>query len=916
MKFRFCDYILFYKFGNIESNWVFSSYNFFNYSIDYIDFLIFLLFIFLLFNLVRFIKNINIKSINKSNNQFLNDEAIEFDKEDKLNYKPIVDKTTNILLNENFEKSFTIGLVGPWGNGKSSVLNLIYKKINEKRINDTITINFQPYLNHNEDDIINEFFTSLSNELSKYNGKLSDVLEEYSEKVTNLYDNKNVFGLIKDHVTNFNDSTAGELYKLINTMLTETNKKIIVFIDDLDRLNEKEILEILKLIRNTADFRNTIFLVAMDKQYVLRRLKESSKISNTSFIDKFFQLEIYLPEIDNSFLREYFISELSMSYLNDETSDFSFRIKNAIEDKSNLFNDYIKNIRDVKRLINQVIYDYPNTGGEIDFKDFLNFTYFKLKFPNFINILKLGIRDFIELDSGGIYNLKKISEDEFTDAKQYTQEKWFKILSKNKNFNPKQYDLYKQYNFKNCLIEDYDIDCDNKFLLLKTLAFLFGDENIVNDVNSIKYENNLGILLEQKVYKNKLLNKEFKDLFKSDLTNIKSLINDFNRDNKLQQLLSRFRFFTSSKEANEYKNAILILVYLFDERNNFSLNEQTIINQIAIFSDKLNSFFENQYESNIKNWSLENIFENHEFNLETRLLLFGYLKNGNLGNKVPNFWGFNDKSEVHKIIIRLFKEFLDDYISYNINKKNDYLIFNIYNLIKLEIESDLKNIIKETWINKNLELFCVHVTNFDTWSALAFKISDIVNEFFNSKKDYIDFVKNHKEAKTPQIREFLSLYKLLEISEFKYSCIYTFEKSFLMLNKIEYQKKINRDEDENKDLIQLVLKTNSESLYKKLQRNNNLTKAYNYRIHKLSNSNDELYFLFVYLNKKLQKDPVLTFSQKLYHSIFPIEDWENEAFVASNIKNGKNLIPQKNNNNYLKIYSIIPRNNNFYYEIY
>lgn len=438
--------LLNFNYFNSDKKWNLSSFEIIGFKIE----LSFLLLVAVLVILVLIIIyncffRKKVKQINLISNYLLGDSPITKDVDDVLDYQETVNKLTKILKNDNHNKSFTIGLVGPWGNGKSSVFQMVKKRLmknDEGKKNDFITFDFLPYLNHNEDDIINEFFTSLSNELRPYSGKLSNLLDEYSSKLTDLYENKNVLGFIENHVTNFKDSSANELYQLINEMLIDIDKKIIVFVDDLDRLNKNEILQVFKLIRNTADFRNTIFIVAMDKEYVLKSLKKSKKIFNSSFIDKFFQLEIYLPEIDKSKLKENFLLELNSSILNDGSPDFVYKIKEAIDNNGNLFNDYVKNLRDVKRLVNQVIYDYPNTGGEINLKDFLNFTYFKLKFPNFINILKQGIGDFIEVNEG-LYELKKVEPKKNKNDNSLRSNKLFKILEKLHYFDPKKYEIYK-----------------------------------------------------------------------------------------------------------------------------------------------------------------------------------------------------------------------------------------------------------------------------------------------------------------------------------------------------------------------------------------------------------------------------------------------------------------------------------------
>lgn len=902
--------VIYFNYLNPNKKWILESFKFFDLNVVYINIIITFLLLTLIIICFRYLDYLGEnKKVKFENNILLHDSPISKKKSDQLDYQETVKNLTNILYNDNHEKSFTIGLVGPWGNGKSSVLKIVEKDLKKKNLNnhaEIIIFNFLPYLNHKENDIINEFFTCLSNEMKPYSGKLSNLITEYSSKITDLYENKNVLGFIEEHVTNFKNSSANELYSLINEMLSDVNKKIIVFVDDLDRLNKDEILQVFKLIRNTADFRNTFFVVAMDKEYVLKSLKNSKKIFHSSFIDKFFQLEIYLPEIDKNKLKDLFINELLSSKLNDGSPMFEIKIKEAVSHKDNLFDDYIKNVRDIKRTVNQIVYDFPYTNGEVNFKDFINFTYYKLKFPNFVKIIKQGIGDFITVDNEGNYNLEinKINHEKTNNIK----DNLFISLSKRHVFNPEKYKLFDESLFEKCLIVDKTLDCENKFLLLKTLAYLFGEENQMNDVDSIKDENNLRILLEQKVYKNRLLNAEFSLLLNSELNIIIKIIESFNKEKKLEQLMSRFKYFTGSKNENEYKNAILSLVYILQNNFEFNIYDASIINQIGVFANKLTNE-KNGFNLDIQDWSRENIFNNKIFKIDTRVHLAGQLKNAGLGNDYDfNYWGF-DKSELHELAIELYEEYLKSKYN-NVNNVNDYSFYHRYHDTKLEIEDLIKQMFINFWKNNNLEMLCAQMTEIYTWSASSFKISNVVNEIFGSTLAYVEFVKSHKQSNEIAVKEFMDLYNLLAISDFRFNCMYSFEKSKLMKVKIKHQQESRSRDDEYKNTIQLFLQTNSLTLIETYTKNSKITNKYDVRIETKQFQNFTHYYMIVYLKKSISNDSVSTFIKEIYELVLPqTKDWELLGFKETNINNGENLFPQQNNDNYIKVISIEPKSN-------
>ena len=644
----------------------------------FIWYLLIPLFLFLLLFVFKLISRHFIKPFrdnSENTNEFKNDDPIfKFD-DDRLGYLPIIKRLSGILITEKHKKSFSVGLIGPWGNGKSSVINLLkdnvenhkfLKKFNNKE--KPVVVHFLPYLNHKEDDIINEFFIALSDKLSKYNGKLSNQIINYSQKLTDLYQNHNILGLVDKHITRVSDTPAKVLYDDINKRLIEIDKKIIVFVDDLDRLNNKEILQVLKLIRNTANFYNTVFVVAMDKQYVLGRLTDDSTILNSNFVDKFFQLEVFLPEIDQTILREYVAKVLSKSLSGFEPT-FESKLTSAFSDENNLFDDYVKNFRDAKRITNQVVFDYKNFGTEINLKDFLNFTYFKLKFPKFIKLLNDNRSDFLELNTiEDIYKLRGKGGEkmDFIDT--------FSIKSSEYRHLEK-YDLYNKILFDDSCFKDMlNIDCEDRILLIKTLAYLFGEENHDDNFNSVRKVNNFRMLMQQKVFDDLLTEQEFQELIEEtnyDLIN--NFINKLNSEDKLNQLMNRLDYFDTT-DKNTKEKIIKILLKIYNSKNLYKINEYELYEKIFLLIDKL--VFDSDPEEK-KNKIDDIIFKVETLSDENKLLMLCKILES---RETEISWGLN-KNYLSKIALVLFDKYLKK-LNQNLWNVTDFSLFRYYHTLK------------------------------------------------------------------------------------------------------------------------------------------------------------------------------------------------------------------------------------------
>ncbi|WP_422653172.1 hypothetical protein IZU89_15130 [Cellulophaga lytica] len=88
--------------------------------------------------------------------------------------------------------------------------------------------------------------------------------------------------------TLLSESSSYDIYNRINLTLKDLNKRFVVFVDDLDRLSNKEVLQVLKLVRNTANFKNFIFIVALDKDYILNELMKKMISQITHSLINFF----------------------------------------------------------------------------------------------------------------------------------------------------------------------------------------------------------------------------------------------------------------------------------------------------------------------------------------------------------------------------------------------------------------------------------------------------------------------------------------------------------------------------------------------------------------------------------------------------------------------------------------------------
>jgi hypothetical protein len=461
-----------------------------------------------------------------STNLFLEDSH-NGTEDNEESYSHLISQIEPILFEDHFESSFSVGIVGSWGIGKSSLIKSIERKIIQSNRNDIIFFKFSPTLNHNQDQLINEFFLNLSNNLKYRNGFLSKDLKIYSSKLVELLDKKGMTFLLNTIFPN--DLSILEYFEKISAEIKKQDLRIIISIDDLDRLSPDEIFEVLKLIRNTSNFPNTVFLVALDKEYVIDALKQNKDFVNDRFLDKYFQLELHVSKTPEQILFT-FLEEKMEQLLVKRDVNQSLRTSIILSLKNSDITNHLLNYRDVKKFINQFILDYClvnkdlNTP-EIDFVDLIRITLIKILYPKIFKTL--------------VYN-KDIFTNEFSAFRHI---KGLVFMGRNTE-ELKKTTLLSDFSGK----DNFNLPDDpNELkkvskLLIDSFALFFSesDTSFISqiNINSIKNESVYKLYFERTFSSNEISLADFNTILSSDIESIDKIISNFNR-NKIQNLIGR-----------------------------------------------------------------------------------------------------------------------------------------------------------------------------------------------------------------------------------------------------------------------------------------------------------------------------------------------------------------------------------------
>lgn len=329
---------------------------------------------------------------------FLSDEAITKQSEDLLNRKNFVERITKSILDYKSNVSFSIGIYGKWGSGKTSVLNMIIEQINKQSTEKVIVMRFNPWLCVNEQQLTSQFFRQLRNQLGLSNQKL-DVLCNFVDKYADTLE----YGAAIPTVGNFLPILPKLLQAITKKYFDKTNKdlsfirerlikeideqelKIIIAIDDIDRLSNEEIQSIFQLVKSLGDFPNTIYLLAFDYDIVVNALNNIQKNSGAEYLEKIIQVPLPLPNSNIIDIRKVLFTSLDKIIFEIPQEEWDVNRWSTVFHRG--ISPFIKSIRDVKRYVNCFEIKYRLLKNEIDVIDLLAITCLQVFLPDIYKIV-------------------------------------------------------------------------------------------------------------------------------------------------------------------------------------------------------------------------------------------------------------------------------------------------------------------------------------------------------------------------------------------------------------------------------------------------------------------------------------------------------------------------------------------------
>jgi hypothetical protein len=239
--------------------------------------------------------------------QYQSDQPITRRAQDRFNRAPFASRIAETIAKRNDPSSIVIGLYGPWGDGKTSVLEMMEEAL--KANSDVIVIRFNPWHFQSEELLLRGFFTTLAHGLEKSLPNLKEKAGEMLKKYGSLLSlgSPALGGAAKSLGETLSTIGLSELKKRIDALLSDSRKRLVILVDDIDRLDRDETHSIFKLVKLSASFEHTCYVLAFDDEVVSAALGQrygaGGREAGRAFLEKIIQVPLHLPPASRTSLQ-------------------------------------------------------------------------------------------------------------------------------------------------------------------------------------------------------------------------------------------------------------------------------------------------------------------------------------------------------------------------------------------------------------------------------------------------------------------------------------------------------------------------------------------------------------------------------------------------------------------------------------
>ncbi len=332
----------------------------------------------------------------------------------------------DVLVQINASQGAVVGLEGAWGSGKTWVLRqLVALAHGENEIQQPVFIEFNPWMVSGTNDLVVALLGQLSRQLVEQESrpptgggraivsKAAKAIDKYASALVAI---KHVSpaldmlipgaGIVIGGIATAADSAASAARSVIPALPEQSSKrslvalrsdieralkafgrKIVVIVDDLDRIAPADVAAMVQAVKAVADFPQVVYLLAYDAHTLAEALRKSLRVSDGhSYLEKIIQLPVSLPELPARRFQPFAVNQIR-SVLPAEDS-ISLPERKDLSLGLPLAAALMQTPRDVLRLCTRLSLAAEQLNGKVNLADLAVVEAVALKVPEFLPWMK------------------------------------------------------------------------------------------------------------------------------------------------------------------------------------------------------------------------------------------------------------------------------------------------------------------------------------------------------------------------------------------------------------------------------------------------------------------------------------------------------------------------------------------------
>jgi predicted KAP-like P-loop ATPase len=338
----------------------------------------------------------------------LNDRSIQTPDEDYYGLDPFARALAISISNMAAPEGVVLAVNGPWGSGKSGVINLIEHHLRAEVESSRLRIvRFSPWWFAGAEALTRAFFEAFNAALDgALQGKVRKRAKEALGAVYQRLKPLKQIGAVGTNVAaqapigsaavavmDYGMELLGvtraieKEFELLAKVLRSQNKRFLVVVDDIDRLDPEDAILVFRLVKSIGRLPNVIYLLAFHREVADRHLRRRFESSASEYLEKIVQVSYELPIPTPEALLRTLLGEIGGTLPGAETPRDITRFGNLLHD---CVAPWLRTPRDVVRLANAMRVGWPVVSGEVDAADFMALEALKLAHPGTYRSVQLN----------------------------------------------------------------------------------------------------------------------------------------------------------------------------------------------------------------------------------------------------------------------------------------------------------------------------------------------------------------------------------------------------------------------------------------------------------------------------------------------------------------------------------------------